>query len=433
MHFAELIMNVFGIIILAALGIEFILNMVSNLLNLRAINPALPTAAEGIYKEEDYRKSQRYLRESTRFGLIRSVFNLAVLLAFWFSGGFNYFDQIIRGWGLAPILSGLIYVGVLLLIYSILMLPFSIYATFVIEQRFGFNKTSPRTFMLDLVKGVLLAAILGGILLAGILALFEYAGTYAWLYCWAAVTLVSLIMLYVAPNWIMPLFNKFTPMAPGDLREAILSYAKSVGFPIKNISVMDGSKRSTKSNAFFTGFGKNKRIALFDTLIARHSVPELVAVLAHEVGHYKKKHILQGFIISFIHTGVLFYLLSLVLSSPGLYQAFYMDKISIYAGLIFFGLLYTPVELVLSIVMNAISRKHEYEADRFAAETTPDPQNLIDSLKKLTTTNLSNLTPHPFYVFLNYSHPPILQRIKAIQNQSSKVKESATGLSGGQN
>jgi STE24 endopeptidase len=206
-------------------------------------------------------------------------------------------------------------------------------------------------------------------------------------------------------------------MAPGELKEAILSYARSVNFPIKNVSVMDGSRRSSKSNAFFTGFGRNKRIALFDTLIAQHTVAEMVAVLAHEVGHYKKKHILQGTIVSILHMGLLFFLLSLFLGSPGLYQAFYMKQESIYAGLLFFGLLYTPIELALSIIMQMVSRKHEYQADRFAAETIDEPLSLIDALKKLSATNLSNLTPHPFYVFLNYSHPPLRQRIQAIQGR----------------
>ena len=179
---------------------------------------------------------------------------------------------------------------------------------------------------------------------------------------------------------------------------------------------MDGSKRSSKSNAFFTGFGNNKRIALFDTLINKHTTAEMVAILAHEIGHYKKKHILQGTVISILHAGALFFLLSLFLGSPGLYEAFYMRQESVYAGLLFFGLLYTPIELVLSVVMQALSRKNEYEADRFAAETIDNPNNLLDTLKKLSSTNLSNLTPHPFYVLLNYSHPPLLQRLKAIQD-----------------
>jgi len=213
----------------------------------------------------------------------------------------------------------------------------------------------------------------------------------------------------------MPLFNKFTPLEEGELRESILSYAKSVKFSLQNLFVIDGSKRSTKSNAFFTGFGKNKRIALFDTLIEKHTVAELVAVLAHEIGHYKKKHIIQGMLISILQMGVMFFLLSIFISHEGLFEAFYMENISIYAGLIFFGMLYSPIELILSIFMQIFSRKNEYEADHYAAETTKDPNSMIDALKKLSVHNLSNLTPHPLYVFLNYSHPPVLERINAIR------------------
>ena len=204
-------------------------------------------------------------------------------------------------------------------------------------------------------------------------------------------------------------------MEQGELKEAILRYARSVNFPVKNVFVMDGSKRSSKSNAFFTGFGRNKRIALFDTLVAQHTVPEMVAVLAHEIGHYKKKHILKGTIVGILHAGVIFFLLSLFIGNPDLYQAFYVRQESVYAGLLFFGLLYTPLELVLSILMQMLSRKHEYQADHFAAETIDTPGSLIDALRKLSANNLSNLTPHPFYVLLNYSHPPLLQRIQAMQ------------------
>jgi STE24 endopeptidase len=214
----------------------------------------------------------------------------------------------------------------------------------------------------------------------------------------------------------MPLFNKFTPMEAGELRESITKYTESVHFPLKGIFVMDGSKRSTKSNAFFTGFGRNKRIALFDTLIEKHTIPELVAVLAHEIGHYKKKHIIKGMVISILHTGILFYLLSIFLSHKALFDAFYMEEMSIYAGFIFFGMLYAPVEMILSLFMQLFSRKNEFEADRFAAETIDDSENMISALKKLSRHNLSNLTPHPVYVFLNYSHPPVLQRIEKIRN-----------------
>ena len=412
--------NAFAVIILTALVLEFALKLVSDLLNLKSSKSELPSVLLGIYKPEEYRKSQEYMRVNTRFSFVESGFTLLVLLAFWFSGGFNWFDKLVTSWNLFPVVTGLFYIGILLFAYSLLRLPFDIYGTFVIEERFGFNRTTRRTFFMDLVKGLLLGILLGGLLLAGILALFQYVGIYAWLYCWVAVVIFSLAMQYVAPTWIMPLFNKYTPMQEGELKESILKYTGSVNFPIKNIFVMDGSKRSSKSNAFFTGFGRNKRIALFDTLIAQHTVPEMVAVLAHEVGHYKKKHILQGMIISVVHTGVLFFLLSIFLNSPGLYQAFGFTHQPIYAGLLFFGLLYTPIELVLSILMQLLSRKNEYEADRFAAETIDEPHNMIDALKKLTATNLSNLTPHPFYVFLNYSHPPLLQRIQAIQKINRK-------------
>ena len=413
-------MNIFFVIILAALVLEFALELAANLLNLKALKPELPPALKEIYEAEDYRKSQEYLRAKTRLGLVSNTLALFLLLAFWLYGGFNYLDQFVTAWGFIPLVNGLIYIGVLLLAYGLLTLPFSIYDTFVIEERFGFNRTTPNTFLLDLLKGLALALFLGGPLLAAILALFQYAGSHAWLYCWAGVSAYTLFMQYAAPTWIMPLFNKFMHMEQGELKEAILTYTRSVDFAIRDVFIMDASRRSSKSNAFFTGFGRSKRIALFDTLIAKHSVPEMVAILAHEVGHYKQKHILQGTVVSILHTGLMLFLLSLFLNSPGLYQAFHMTHQSIYAGLLFFGLLYTPLELVFSIVLRMISRRNEYEADRFAAMTIADPRSLTEALKKLSATNLSNLTPHPFYIFLNYSHPPLLQRVQAIQELKHK-------------
>ena len=407
-------MNIFAIVIISAILLQFLLDLVSNILNLRALKLEPPEALQHVFSPDAYRKSQQYLRESTRFNLLVSSFALALLLAFWFLGGFNWLDQLVRSWGLGSIINGLLYTGILLLAYGIVMLPYSIYNTFVIEQRYGFNKTTPATFMADLVKGLLLAAVLGGPLLACILALFELAGANAWLLCWAAVTCYVLVIEFIAPNWIMPLFNKFTPLEDGELRTAILGYAGSVAFPVQNLFVIDGSRRSSKSNAFFTGFGRNKRIALFDTLIAQHTIPELVAVLAHEIGHYKKKHIIWGMVISILHFGLLFFLLSLFIDNPLLYQAFYVQQPSIYTGLIFFGLLYTPAEFLLSILMNMLSRKFEYDADRFAAHSIPEPSAMTTALKKLSADNLSNLTPHPFFVFLHYSHPPLLQRMDAI-------------------
>ena len=408
-------MNLFSYIIIAALFLNFLIGTIADVLNLKALKYKVPPDLEGLYKPNEYQKSQEYIRSQSRFGFVTDSFGLLIILLFWFMGGFNFLDQIVRSWGFGAIVNGLCYVGVLVIAYQLLTLPFSVYATFVIEERFGFNKTTPRIFITDILKGLALAVLLGGPLLAGILALFEYAGDYTWLYCWLIVTIYMIVMQFIAPIWIMPLFNKFTPMESGELKDAIKDCAHSAGYDVHNIFVMDGSKRSTKTNAFFTGIGRTRRIALFDTLISKHTIPEIVAVLAHEIGHYKKKHVLQGMVIGIAHTGLVLYLLSILLDSPGLYQAFFMDQSSIYAGLLFFGLLYTPVEMVLSIALQIFSRRNEYEADRFAAETTDEPASLVDALKKLATENLSNLTPHPFYVFLNYSHPPLLQRIQAIQ------------------
>jgi STE24 endopeptidase len=267
-----------------------------------------------------------------------------------------------------------------------------------------------------MAKGILLAILLGGPLLAGVLLFFEYAGANAWWYCWIAVTLFMLGVQFIAPTWIMPLFNKFSPLEDDELKSSILSYAGSINFPIENVYVMDGSRRSSKSNAFFTGFGKNRRIVLFDTLIKQHTTGELLAVLAHEMGHYKKKHILQSLIIGVIQMGIMLYLLSLFISYQGLFDAFYMPQKSVYAGLIFFGLLFSPLGFFIGIFMQMLSRKNEFAADRFSVETTLDPESMADALKKLSINNLSNLLPHPLYVFLNYSHPPVLQRIQAIQS-----------------
>jgi STE24 endopeptidase len=408
-------MNIYAVIILFTILFSYFLDLVADILNLKALRPDLPEEFQDVYDAEVYRKSQEYERVTTRFGFVTSTFGLIVTLVFWFAGGFNYLDQIVRSWGQHQIVTGLVYIAILVLLKTLLALPFRVYSTFVIEEHFGFNKTTPLTFVTDLLKGLGLSVVIGGPLLAGVFAFFEYAGVYAWLYCWIVVTIVMIFLQFIAPTWIMPWFNKFTPLEEGELRESILSYAEAVKFPVENVFVMDGSRRSTKSNAFFTGFGKHKRIALFDTLIEKHSIAELVSVLAHEIGHYKKKHILQGMIINIVHTGVMFFLLSIFISHEGLFDAFYMEQASIYAGLIFFGMLYTPIELLLSIFMQILSRKNEYEADRFAAETTENPETIVNGLKKLAKDHLSNLTPHSFYVFLNYSHPPMLERIQAIR------------------
>jgi len=407
-------MNTIAVVILCALVADFILNRVADALNLKHLKSELPEAFERVYDPDRYRRSQHYLKVNTLFGWITSSFDLLVFLTVWFAKGFPLLDRWVRSFELGPILSGLIYVGVLVLLKAVLALPFSIYATFVIEERFGFNKTTKSTFALDLLKGLMLAFLLGVPLLAAVLAFFQYAGPYAWWTCWIGVTLYMLVVQFIAPTWIMPLFNKFTPLEEGELKSAILNYAKTINFPLQNVYQMDGSRRSTKSNAFFTGFGKHKRIVLFDTLIQQHTVAELVAVLAHEMGHYQKKHIRQALIMGILQTGLMLFLLSMFISDQRLFDAFYMPQQSVYAGILFFALLYTPIDFFIGMLIQILSRRNETAADQFAAKTTKDPGSLVAALKKLSVDNLSNLTPHPFYVFLNYSHPPVLQRIRAL-------------------
>ena len=413
-------LNAFFAIIVAALALEYVLSMSAKLLNLRALEPEPPSALDDIYDPAEYRRSQEYTRAKTRFDLASKSFNLALLLAFWFLGGFNLLDEAVRGMEYPSIVDGLLFIGVLGIGFMVANLPFDVYSTFIVEERFGFNRTSPRTFVADRVKGMLLTIVLGGALLAVVLALFEYGGSLAWLYCWAAVSGITVVLEFVAPTWIMPLFSKFTPLEAGELRDRIFDYARSVGFKVGDIYVVDGSKRSTKANAFFTGFGSRKRIALFDTLVEKHTVPELVSVLAHEIGHYKKRHILHRMALGVAHTGVLFFFLSVFMGSQGLFDAFGMEERSIYAGLLFFGLLYTPIELGLSLVLFAISRRYEYEADRWTVETVDDPGHLVTGLKKLSADNLTNLSPHPLLVALEFTHPPLLQRVTAIEDAMAR-------------
>ena len=408
-------MNTFAVIILVALVGEYLLHLVSGALNMRAFSPTLPAEFAGVFDDEKYARAQRYTATRTRYGLIRGAFDLAIVLVFWFAGGFAWLDTLARGLGYGPVITGLFYIGALGLASILLGLPFRAYSTFVIEARYGFNRTTVGTFVADTLKSLVLAALLGGLLLAMILAFFEWAGPLAWLWCWIAATVFMLAVQFIAPTWIMPLFNKFTPLESGDLHDAILGYARKAHFPLRGLFVVDGSRRSSKANAFFTGFGKNKRIGLFDTLVDDYTVPELVAVVAHEVGHYKKRHIWQRMALSIGHLGAMLWILSLFLGREGLFAAFYVSEPSVYTGLLFFGLLFTPVELVLSILVNLFSRQNEFEADRFAAETTGSGEPLIAALKKLSADNLSNLTPHPLAVFLDYSHPPVLQRIAALR------------------
>ncbi len=411
--------NPIAIFILLALFALWNLDFISSLFNLKALEPNLPDEFKGIYDEDKYSKSQEYTRVSERYGIITSTYSLTVLLVFWFAGGFGWYDDWLRGFGWSETVTGLAFIGGLIVGNSLLSLPFQIYDTFVIEERFGFNKTTPGTFIADQVKGLFLAVILGAPLLALMIWIFGSVEN-AWLWAWLCFTGFQLLLMYFAPSIILPLFNKFEPMEDGELKSGIQNLAKQCDFPLTEIFVMDGSKRSTKSNAFFTGFGKRKKIALFDTLIENHGHDELLAVLAHEVGHFKKKHIIQRMVFSIVQTAAVFFLLGMVTNKESdfarsLFDAFGVSEMSIYAGLVFFMLLFSPVSKLLSIVGNAISRKHEFEADAYAAEVQKNPGHLISALKKLSADNLSNLTPHPLPVFLDYSHPPTLSRIKALR------------------
>ena len=370
---------------------------------------------EDVFAADEYQRSQEYTRVQSRFGLLVGFFDLVILVIFWFGGGFNYIDQEVRAFGFNGITTGILFVGVLLTVNTLIKIPFSLYGTFVIEERFGFNKTTYITYLIDTVKGTLVSAAILIPLLAGVLYFFEYTGSMAWLYVFTFLTLTTLFIQIIAPVWIMPIFNKFTPLDEGALRDAIIDYASKVNFKFGNIYVIDGSRRSAHSNAFFAGFGKTKRIALFDTLIDQLTTSEIVSVIAHEVGHNKKRHIISGVVLGILQTGIFCFLLSLFIENKELFDAFFMEETSIYASLLFFGLLITPINLIIGPVMAAISRKHEYEADNWAVETTEDRNNLIEGLKKLAEKNLSNLSPHPFFVILNYSHPPLLDRINTIR------------------
>jgi len=411
-------MNIWLIFILAVIVIGFTLELVISTLNIKALSPELPVEFKDVFDSSSYKQSQLYTRETTIFSLIENSITTIATVIFLLVGGFNYIDELVRSFGFTEIVTGLLFTGFLLLLSLLLGMPFSLYSTFVIEEKFGFNKTTVRTYITDTIKSICLTIVIGFPVLALILWFFETAGSSAWLYCWFAVFFIMLVLQFLAPVLIMPLFNKFTPLEAGSLRDSIFNYTKGERFTIQGVFVMDGSKRSTKLNAFFTGLGKFKKIVFFDTLMEKLSIDQIIGVLAHEMGHYKHKHLIKMICASFIQTGLLFFFLSLILNNENLFEAFSMSNISIYASLVFFGFLYSPVSLFLSLIFNHFSRKHEFEADSYAARSTGSPEHLIQGLKILSKTNLSNLTPHPLQVIFHYSHPPVLERIHELRNNS---------------
>ncbi len=398
-------------IILAIVIFDFIFERVSEYMNQTWRSKPVPNELEGIYDSEKYKKQQEYSRVNSRFSIISSSVSFVGIVLFLLFQGFGWLNTLLSGYIESELWLGLLFFGVLFLASDIISTPFNIYETFVIEERFGFNKTTPKTFIFDKLKGWLVAAVISVILYFAIYKLYVNTGEYFWLYTWGILAFFTLFMSMFYSNIIVPLFNKQTPLPEGELRTAIQDYSSTVGFKLNNIYQIDGSKRSTRANAYFTGFGPKKRIVLYDTLMKDLSTEEIVAVLAHEIGHNKKKHTVTALILSLAQMGVMLYILSLLIGNPELSAALGVNQPVFHISLIAFGLLYSPVSSVTGLFMNILSRKNEYQADNYAADTY-NAQKLVSALKKLAGNNLSNLTPHPFYVFVNYSHPDLFNRVK---------------------
>lgn len=374
----------------------------------------LPEKLRGICDAEEYRKTQLYQKENNRLSFWSSSFNLVIILAMISLGGFALADNLARSISAHPVLISLIFFGIIGLASDLINIPFSLYDTFVIEKKYGFNTMSIRTFITDHVKGWFIA-LLVGVPVLGLITWFYYkTGKNFWWYAWGLITLFSIFINLFYSELIVPLFNKQTPLPEGSLRSLIESFSQKTGFRLRNIYIIDGSKRSTKANAYFSGFGPKKRIVLYDTLQKELSEEEIVAVLAHEIGHYKKKHILLNLLFSIIVTGLMLFLLSVVVNNPSLSKALGSDTTSFHLGLIVFGILYSPLSLVIGLLTNYVSRRNEFAADRFARENF-NPHLLATGLKKLSVKNLSNMMPHPVYVFFHYSHPPLLSRLEKLE------------------
>ena len=402
-------------IIIGALIVEYLLSTISSVLNMNSITSTIPDGFQEFYDDKKYSKSQQYLKDKTKLGLYSSTFSLILTLIVIHFGLFGSLDEFVRSNSTHYIISGLLFFGILFLINDILNIPFSLYSTFVVEEKYGFNKTSIHTFIADKCKGYGLTIVFGSAIMVPVFYFFNTFQDNGWWIAWALMTAFMIAVQPLFVHVIAPMFNKFTPLEEGDLKTAIEEFANKVSFPIGRIDVMDGSKRSAHSNAYFSGFGKSRRIALFDTLLDKHSTEEIVSVVAHEIGHYKKKHIITGTVLGVIETGIMLFIFNLFMNDSDLFAVFSVDTVSIYCGLVFFSMLYSPISMVTSIFTTAMSRKNEFEADAYALETTQKPEPLISMLKGLSASNLSHLTPHPLMVFLSYTHPPVVDRIAAVQ------------------
>ena len=402
-------------VIIGILTAQFTFDQWLDFLNNRKVVTSIPTELEGIYDEEKYKKQQNYKKANYSFGLLSEVVSFLVIMIVLFNEGFAILNSWIVDFTSNLTLQSLLFFAIIGIASSLISLPFSIYGTFVIEERFGFNKITPKIFVLDMIKSMLLSVLIGGPLMALVIWLYNIAGSYFWLYAWMVISGFAIFMTMFCTSLILPLFNKQTPLENGELRDAIEAFSVKAGFKLDNVFVMDGSKRSTKANAFFSGLGSRKRIVLYDTLINDLQTDEIVAVLAHEIGHYKLKHTLWGTLTGVLQMGVILFVFGLIVGSPLLSQALGVHVPNFHIGILAFGILYTPVSFVAGIFMTILSRKNEYAADAYACKFELG-NALIGGLKTISSNALSNLTPHPFYVFFHYSHPPLLQRIKAIKN-----------------
>ena len=393
---------------------NFIKDYFLDYLNSKFFDKKIPENLRDIYDKEKYQKSQDYKKTLYKFGKISKAYSLTILLLFFFLDGFLFVDNFARSVFESELLISLSFFGIIFFGSDILNLPFSLYSIFIIEEKFGFNKTTFRIYFFDKIKSWFITILFGGGILSFIIFQFETVGKDFWIVAWVFITTISVLINGFYAQIIVPLFNKQTKLEEGNLKNDIEKYSKKVGFDLSNIFIIDGSKRSTKANAYFSGFGKQKRVTLYDTLLNKLNDNQIIAVIAHEIGHYKKNHIIFNLIFSTIQTGLMLYILSLLIYMPIFSEALGIQSHSFHIGLITFSILYTPISEIFSLIFNVFSRKFEYQADHYAKETF-NSKHLIEALKVLSKDSLSNLTPHPKYVWWHYSHPTLAQRIKHLQ------------------
>ena len=410
------------LIIIGLVIFNFLFSNILDYINHKNWKDKIPPELEDFYDKEKYKKAKLYSISKSKIGLLSSIISFLFVISLLVFNGYGFLNQLVYSDSLNLFLpfeintsfarSGVFFL-ILFILNSLISIPFSYYNTFIIEEKYGFNKTSKSTFFLDIIKSTILSILIGGFLLFAALYLYDNINEGFWLWLWIGLSLLMVFINMFYADLIVPIFNKLTPLNNVELRKKIENYSKDVGYLLKNIYVIDGSKRSTKANAFFSGLGPRKTIALYDTLIEKHTENELVAVLAHEVGHFKKKHVLSGLLMSVIQIGIMAYFFELCLKLPEISIALGGLDTNFHLGLIGFSIIFSPISMISSILMNYVSRKNEFEADAYAKETF-NGEDLSLALKKLSVDSLSNIYPHPLYVFFHYSHPPLIQRLRAL-------------------